>query len=40
MRQQAQRQPLTVDRAETVSFTLRELLLYFCDSARSVLVDR
>ena len=29
MSKQAQRQPPTVDRAETVSFTLRELLLYF-----------
>jgi chromate transporter len=29
MNQQAQPQPLTVDRAETVSFTLRELLAYF-----------
>ena len=29
MSKQAKRQPLTVDRAETDSFTLRELLLYF-----------
>jgi chromate transporter len=29
MSQQAKTQPLTVDRAETVSFTLRDLLLYF-----------
>src|SRR5215472_12482481 len=29
MSQQPQSQPLTVDRAETVSFTLRDLLLYF-----------
>src|SRR5438045_9193739 len=29
MSKQAQRQPPTVDRAETVSFTLRELLKYF-----------
>src|SRR5438093_5950275 len=29
MSQQTKPQPLTVDRAETVSFTLRDLLLYF-----------
>src|ERR1041384_1759109 len=29
MSEQPKPQPLTVDRAETVSFTLRELLLYF-----------
>src|SRR5215470_13203356 len=29
MSQLAKRQPLSVDRAETVSFTLRDLLLYF-----------